>query len=545
MAEAESQLAQGIALARAGRKEEAYVLLRRSLFAEGDDATLRIWLGAVAPNLNEALAHLERAVELAPDTPQARGVLDWVRQQLASAPPAPPPTPAFAQRPPPPTPPAPPAAAPHPAPAEMTQRPPAPYPPSPRTTPQEMTLGAPPPARMVGRPLETAETESAQAPGEIFACGNCGMPARPGDRFCLRCGRPLGAPPPPAAASDEGSENGTRGLGLRRPGMAPSTAAPEGEDTAPLGLTIAPPPRSLTGRRLDDDAAPHSMPPPPGSPPQSISLGLPKAQPRRNRAGAVLLGVLVGLVVVLLLVALAFYALAIQPGRQAGANATATVVAAEAAATAAVVSSATQEAAATATAQREATVAVRPTLTAQAATDQYYKQLATILQQVDTQDNDVVQTLEGVRNGALDYDNAQKQFNRYADQSYEVRDGVTRLSAPDGQRLDHQNLIEALSARSRAIVAGKQLVNDLINMALAQLRVDYSQQDLDTADKACGQANNKADCGRANVLRQQIEVQKENLEVQRAYAEQDFAQFTENWDQYKQLMPGTSTGGDQ
>src|SRR5215212_2115611 len=110
MADAESQLARGIALARAGQKEEAYLLLRRALFAEGDDANLRVWLGAVAPNLNEALAHLERAVELAPNNPQAVGGLAWVREQLAAAPPPPPPTPMFAQPPPsyaPPPPPAP------------------------------------------------------------------------------------------------------------------------------------------------------------------------------------------------------------------------------------------------------------------------------------------------------------------------------------------------------------------------------------------------------------------------------------------------------
>jgi tetratricopeptide (TPR) repeat protein len=522
MAEAESQLAQGIALARAGRKDEAYALLRRALFAEGDDATLRIWLGATAPNLNEALAHLERAVALAPDNPQARGGLDWVRQQLASAP-APPPTPTFAQRPPPP------------------EAPPAP---EPRPAGGGMTLGAPPPSRMVGRPLEPAATETAPPPGEGLACGNCGMPYRPGDRFCLRCGRPLGAPAPTAPAAEDGAGNGRAAGGLRRPSLAPPPAAPD-ETEAPLGLTIAPPPRSLTGRRLDDDAAPHSIPPPPTAPPPTISLGQPKAPPRGNRRGTVLLGVLVALVVLLLLAALAFYVMAIQPGQQAGANATATVVAAEAAATAAVVANATQEAGATATAQREATVAVRPTLTAKAGTDQYYKQLATILQQVETQDNDVTRTLEGVRNGTLDYDNAQTQFNRYADQSYEVRDAVTRLSAPADQREEHQSLIEALSARSRAVVAGKQLVNDLIGMALAQLRVDYTQQDLDASDKTCAEGKDKAACGRATLLRQQIETLKENLEAQRAYADQDFDQFSTNWDQYKQLMPGTSTGGDQ
>jgi hypothetical protein len=327
---------------------------------------------------------------------------------------------------------------------------------------------------------------------------------------------------------------------------APPPAAPDTDtDAAPLELTLAPAPRTLTGRRLDDDAAPHSIPPPPTTPPATISLGQPKAQPRRSRTGGLLLGGLVGLVVLLLLGALAFYAFAIQPGRQAGANATATVVAAEAAATAGVAAGATQQAAATATAQREATAAVRPTLTAQAATDQYYKQLATVLQQVETQDNDVVRTLEGVRDGTLDYDNTQKQFNRYADQSYEVRDAVTRLSAPGNQRQEHQRLIEALSARSRAVVAGKQFVNDLINIALAQLRVEYTQQDLDKADQGCGQNNNKTECGRANVLRQQLGTMQENLDVQRAYAEQDFAQFNQNWDQYKQLMPGTSTGGDQ
>jgi hypothetical protein len=243
----------------------------------------------------------------------------------------------------------------------------------------------------------------------------------------------------------------------------------------------------------------------------------------------------------LLLIALAMYVLAIRPGQQAGANATATVVAA----TAAVVGTATQEAAAAATAQREATLAVRPTLTARAATDQYYKQLATILQQVETQDNDVVRTLDGVRDGALDYDNALNQFTRYADQSYEVRDAVTRLSAPGDRRQEHQSMIEALSARSRAVVAGKQFIGDLINMLLAQMRVDSTQQDLDAATTACGQTNAQSDCGRANVLRQQLGTMQENLEVQRGYAEQDFEQFTQNWDQYKQLMPGTSPGGDQ
>ena len=95
MDDADALLQQGIALARAGQKEQAYTVLRRALFISGDDATLRIWLGATAPTLPDALAHLEQAVALEPHNPQAQAGLQWVHQQMeaAPAPPAAPPDP--------------------------------------------------------------------------------------------------------------------------------------------------------------------------------------------------------------------------------------------------------------------------------------------------------------------------------------------------------------------------------------------------------------------------------------------------------------------
>ena len=51
---------------------------------------------------------------------------------------------------------------------------------------------APPPTRMGARPLDTPGPETPSS-GDSLACANCGMRANRGDRFCLRCGRPLPA----------------------------------------------------------------------------------------------------------------------------------------------------------------------------------------------------------------------------------------------------------------------------------------------------------------------------------------------------------------
>ena len=174
MAESDDLIEQGIAQARSGQREAAYATLRRSLYAEGDSTNLRVWLAATSPSLAEAQTHLERALELEPDNAQARNGLRWVAQQLAAGVTAPPPAPAPAtlRRPP--------LAPPSPIVAPSAEAAPAAAP-----TLQPVAVAA---ASAPSRPmLDASETPST----EVVICANCGSEARPGDRYCLRCGRPL------------------------------------------------------------------------------------------------------------------------------------------------------------------------------------------------------------------------------------------------------------------------------------------------------------------------------------------------------------------
>lgn len=526
MDNADALLQEGIALARAGQKEQAYAVLRRALFISGDDATLRVWLGATAPTLDEALTHLERAVALDPTNAQAQAGVQWVHQQMADQPP----------------PAAPPATSP--SGSGGLRRPFAPRPSeaAPPTPPgnyaaqglQQIELEfddggfrtAPPPPgppvlpRMVARPLETPGPDT--LPVGVLACANCGMRANPGDRFCLRCGRPL-----PAEVSAEAA--------------------------APLDLTLAPPPRSLSFRPLAADApaapAPLAPAPPEMEPPRTVFAPKPPKAARAeegSRSGSSrVMAVLVGLGVVLLLVLIGVYVFAVRPAQQSSAEATAVAIAASANATATVAATATQGAIAQATARRQATMAAAPTVTAQARADRYFSQIATILQQVTAQDPDIEHTMEGVQNGVLGYDVAASQFKQFVDDSGGIKGQLAQLSVPPEQRRHHQQMTEALAARGQGVVAGQQFIEDLADMAYAVYKAEQAGKDLKLAQTACAQTKARADCNQEIIAQRTYDDATSAADRARIYAEQSLQDYNRQWQQYKQLMPTGPSGGDQ
>ena len=514
-------LQEGIALARAGQKEQAYAVLRRTLFITGDDATLRVWLGATAPTLDEALTHLERAVALEPTNAQAQAGVQWVHQQMADQPPpAAPPAPA----------------APPPA-GSGGLRPPEGVPPSPtgyaaqgrQQIESEFDDGgfrtaSPPPGppalpRMVARPLETPGADLPSA--GVLACPNCGMRANPGDRFCLRCGRPLPTGPP-------------------------------AEPAAPLDWTLAPPPRSLSFRPLaadvpPDDALTAAALPEMGPPQTVLAPKRPRAARPEDRAAASsrMLVWLVGLGVVLLLVLVGVYVFALRPAQQSSAEATAVAIAASANATATVAATATQGAIAQATARRQATVAAAPTVTAQARTERYFSQIATILQQVNAQDPDIEHTMEGVQNGVLGYDVAATQFKQFVDDSAGMKGQLAQMAVPPEQRRHHQQMTEALAARGQGVVAGQQFIEDLAGVAYAIYKAEQADKDLKLAQTACAQTKARADCNQEIIAQRTYDDASSAADRARIFAEQSLQDYNRQWQQYQQLMPTGPSGGDQ
>lgn len=542
MDHADTLVEQGIALARAGQKEQAYAVLRRALFNTGDDATLRIWLGATAPTLAEALTHLERAVALEPNNPQAQAGVQWVHQQMAAAPA---PTPAPTAPPPPETPR-----------GSGEARPP--LTPTPRTAPAGYAAPGLPPIesefedggfrtgpsgyagqgmpRMAARPLETPGPAT-PGPGEVLACANCGMRATPGDRFCLRCGRPLPATTLPVP--------GPPGEGIALAGSPEPSAAP-------LGLTIAPQPRSLSSRPLvTDEPAPTPAPPPlemEMGPPQTVlAPKRPKAarQAGSGAPGRPLMAWLIGLAVLVLLALVGVYVFAIRPGQQSSADATAVAMAASANATATVATTATQGAIAQATAGRQATVAAAPTVTAQARAERYFAQIATIVQQVTAQDVDIEHTMEGVQNGTLGYDVAATQFKTFVDDSSSVKSQLAQLAVPPEQRHHHQQMTEALLARGQGVVAGQQFVEDLAGVAYAIYKAEQANKDLQLAHTACQQTKARADCNQEITAQRTYDDASSAAERARSYATQSLQDYNRAWQQYKQLMPSGPSGGTQ
>jgi tetratricopeptide (TPR) repeat protein len=483
-------LQEGIALARAGQKEQAYAVLRRALFITGDDATLRVWLGATAPTLEEALTHLERAVALEPGNTQAHAGVQWVQEQMGTQPPS-------------------------------QAAPLAPVEPQGADTSVRSA-----PSRLAGRPLDTPGPDT--HPAGILACPNCGMRANPGDRFCLRCGRPL------AAASEAAG------------------AAPGAGGAPALDLTIAPPPRSLSFRPLAAEASPAAAPPAPTlpemEPPQTVFA--PKS-PRAARqeggraASRLLPAVLVGAAVVLLLGLVGVYVFAIRPAQQSSAEATAVAIAASAHATATVAATATQGAIAQATARRQATMAAAPTVTAQARAEHYFSQIATILQQVIAQDTDIEHTMEGVQNGILGYDVAATQFKQFVDDSAGMKGQLAQLSVPPEQRRHHQQMTEALAVRGQGVIAGQQFIEDLADLAYAVYKSEQADKDLKLAQTACAQTKARADCNQEIIAQRTYDDTSSAADRARIYAEQSLQDYNRQWQQYKQLMPTGPSGGDQ
>jgi hypothetical protein len=545
---------QGIALARAGQKEQAYSTLRRALFISGDDATLRIWLGATAPTLAESLTHLEQAVALEPYNPQAQAGLQWVHQQMSAA--GAPPPPAA------PSPNEPPRA------SGGLRRPFAPSPVEPPPAPRSYgTSGysqpntayedsgyqtapthyaAPPPARMAARPLDMPGPEAPQQVGGALACANCGMRANPGDRFCLRCGRPLPAGDTLTAPATPTSSTPPRTGVITMQGLQEAA-----DSSAPLDLSIAPQPRNLSFRPLEAEAPP-AVPPLPQEmgPPQTVlAPKRPKAAGSTGSgggtAGRLVMGGLVTLGVILLLTLVGVYVFAIRPAQQSSADATAVAIAASNNATATVVATVTQGAIAQATARRQATMVAAPTVTAQARTERYFGQIATILQQVTAQDADIEHTLEGVENGTFGYDVAASQFEKFVDDSSSVKSQLAQLSVPSEQRHHHQQMTEALSARGQGIVAGQQYIEDLATAAFAIFQAQKADADLKAAQTACAATKARADCNAVIVAQQAYDEASGIADRARTYAEQSFQDYNRNWQQYKQLMPTGPSGGDQ
>jgi hypothetical protein len=317
---------------------------------------------------------------------------------------------------------------------------------------------------------------------------------------------------------------------------------------APLGLTIAPQPRSLSSRPLVADEPPPAPPPLEMGPPQTVlAPKRPKAarQASGGGSGRLLMAGLVGLGVLLLLVLVGIYVFGIRAGEQSSADATAVAVAASANATATVAATATQGAIARATAQRQATVAAAPTVTAQARVERYFAQIATIVQQVTAQDADIEHTMEGVQNGTLGYDVAATQFKTFVDDSSSVKSQLAQLAVPPEQRHHHQQMTEALLARGQGVVAGQQFIEDLAGVAYAIYKAEQATKDLQLAHTACQQTKARADCNREITAQRTSDEANSAAERARSYAEQSLQDYNRAWQQYKQLMPTGPSGGTQ
>jgi hypothetical protein len=78
-------LAQAIADARGGRRDDAVRRLRQIVQADPANVDAWIWLGGTAPDVGEQRRALERALELAPDNPRAQQGLQWLRATAPDA----------------------------------------------------------------------------------------------------------------------------------------------------------------------------------------------------------------------------------------------------------------------------------------------------------------------------------------------------------------------------------------------------------------------------------------------------------------------------
>jgi hypothetical protein len=73
-------LADAIAAARAGRRDEAARILRQIVSADPFNVDAWVWLGGVASDPQEQRSALEQAVAIAPHNQRAQQGLDWLRQ---------------------------------------------------------------------------------------------------------------------------------------------------------------------------------------------------------------------------------------------------------------------------------------------------------------------------------------------------------------------------------------------------------------------------------------------------------------------------------
>lgn len=80
-----SALAQAIADARGGRRDDAVRRLRQIVQADPANVDAWIWLGGTAPDVGEQRRALERALELAPDNRRAQQGLEWLRANAPHA----------------------------------------------------------------------------------------------------------------------------------------------------------------------------------------------------------------------------------------------------------------------------------------------------------------------------------------------------------------------------------------------------------------------------------------------------------------------------
>ena len=586
-------MAQGIALARQGQREAAYVRLRKAIFSEGDAAELRIWLAEVSPSTAERVQHLERAAALDPDQPQVADALAAARTQWAAedyapapAPSAPPPSaPARPQpgqvafgsggpAPPAPSPfggpsaPLPPASAPDTAFTPTWASPPA----TPAPTPPAW---ASPPAPLVSPPAG-----GAAAPIRLPAPPRLPAPAAPARD--LPPAAPAVPDPPPApadpaadfdwfarAVAEEptpspvrphsvGDALRNRSPGVRRP-LRPTEEVPLADNapSAPIYSGVSAPIYSGTNapvvhpdptlyRTIAGSGQPPSPPSNVGGAPggyrdpaalpssasgvRALQAAMAPAAPATRRR--ILLPVVV---VVLIGVALLGGAALVLGGILGRGNAGAGDAPATAAAAVEVRASATDAAAAAAAAQ--ATAVAQPTLTAQAAVRAYSDSVTALIGQIRATDREVADTVHQTGQGVLTTVEAATQLQGYTQASGTYTTATARLNAPLGYTAHRSRLLTALEARAHALDTAASYVDKLSQIPDATQASSAAETDFHAAQRAAQRSATDANVGKAIQTKRAFDTAQAALTRLQTYTDQTEQQFETEWSAYNAALP--------
>ncbi|MDQ1435319.1 MAG: hypothetical protein QOF59_2135 [Actinomycetota bacterium] len=112
-------------------------------------------------------------------------------------------------------------------------------------------------------------------------CPNCGYNNQPNNRFCVRCGIDIAAPPAPETPSFDVAAATPPAPGASPPPPAPSDPAADPAASAPPNPWGTPPPASASGGTAGSYPPPDPTGPNPGSvlPPNAQTPGAPAANP--------------------------------------------------------------------------------------------------------------------------------------------------------------------------------------------------------------------------------------------------------------------------